>query len=226
MCGRFVRKSSIMEIADEFSVNPLSADIVPDYNIAPGKDILNIIDDGRRRLVQCRWGFIPSWTEDPSTGYKMINARAESVSEKPSFRDAFRKSRSLIVADGFYEWQKRGNSKIPLYVTLKAGSPFGMAGLFNYWAPPKGTDICTCTIVTTVANELLRSVHERMPAIIPKNQWNLWLNPEVHDKSVLLALMKPYNADGMVAYEVSSSVNSPACNVPENIKPAEKSLPY
>lgn len=153
----------------------------------------------------------------------MINARGESVSKKPSFRDAFRKNRSLVVADGFYEWQKKGRLRIPVYISLKSGRPFGMAGLYNYRKSPQGTELCSCTIITTVANELLRHVHDRMPVIIPKDQWTLWLHPEVHDKSAMLPLLKPYNPDDMVVFEVSSSVNSPARNVPGNIKPLESS---
>ena len=133
MCGRFVRSSSVASIAGEFNVGQASIEVAPSYNISPTQDIIILNHKGARRLVKCRWGFIPSGVRDPAIGSRMINARAETVASKPAFNSAFKKQRCLVIADGFYEWIKSGNKRIPVYIRLKSGKPFGFAGLYNPW---------------------------------------------------------------------------------------------
>lgn len=221
MCGRIVLASDFSSIAREFNVDLTPPELTPSYNIAPGQDIILIIHDKVHRLIQCRWGFVPTWSNDPSAGYKMINARAETVAEKPAFKSAFKKHRCLIVADGFYEWRKKDKRKFPVYIHLKSGKPFGLAGLYNSWASPERKQICTCTIITTRTNTLLEPIHNRMPVIIPKEKQDLWLNPDVQDKTIVLPLLEPYPSDEMKVYEVSPRVNSAGYNSPENIKPIQ-----
>lgn len=154
-------------------------------------------------------------------GYKMINARAESVAEKASFRNAFRKQRCLIPANGFYEWKKEGKSKIPMYVSLKSRKAFGFAGLYNEWTSPEGKQICTTTIITTDANALLEPIHNRMPAIIAREKESLWIDPSIQDKETLLSLISPYPSEDMEFKKVSQMVNSPDNDSPECIKPVD-----
>jgi putative SOS response-associated peptidase YedK len=221
VCGRFVRYISIPEIADEFDAVDMNLDLGPSYNIPPGQDIIMIVKNGRNRIIPCKWGFIPSWTDDPSMGYKMINARAESVAEKASFRDAFKRQRCLIPANGFYDWRKEGKARVPVYVRLKSRQVFGFAGLYNEWTSPEGKQICTTTIITTGANSLLAPVHDRMPAIIPREKESLWLDSSIHDREILLTLLKPYPSEDMEFREVSRTVNSPGNDSPECIKPVK-----
>jgi putative SOS response-associated peptidase YedK len=149
----------------------------------------------------------------------MINARAETIAEKPAFRHAFKTQRCLIIADGFFEWKKEGNRKLPMYICLSSGKVFAFAGLFNIWASPVGVTMCTCTIVTTEANELVKPFHDRMPVILPKSEEDLWLDPAVQDREDLLPLLKPYDADEMETWAVKAKMNRPEYNSPENIKP-------
>lgn len=219
MCGRFVLFSPIMTIAKEFHVDQYSLDIKPSYNIAPSQNILIIRNEGKTIITRCRWGFLPSWAKDRSIAYKMINARSETVAEKPAFRAAFKKQRCLIAADGFYEWKKEGKAKIPFFIKLKSDKPFGFAGLFNVWTSPEGEDISTCTIITTEANTLLAKIHDRMPVILPGKNHDLWLDPDIHESKELLPLLKPYPSKELEFRQVSSLVNSPAHNSPELIEP-------
>ena len=219
MCGRFVLFSSVNIISREFAVLPENIAFSPSYNIAPTQEILIVIDEGERRLIKCRWGFIPSWAKDPNIGYKMINARAETLAEKPTFKSAIRNHRCLVVADGFYEWKKEGREKKPFYIHLKSGRPFGFAGLYSYWQTPEDGLICTCTIITTGANHLLEPIHNRMPAIIPGDSRDEWLDPEIQDEKRILPLLSPYAAEDMEAYYVSPKVNSPRHDSPDNIRP-------
>jgi putative SOS response-associated peptidase YedK len=219
MCGRFVRAVSLEDIADEFGVDTPSFDLSPSYNIAPSQDIAVIINGGKKSLALCTWGLIPSWAKDPKIGYKMINARAETVAEKPSFRSSFNKHRILIPATGFYEWKKEGRLKVPFHISLKSGKPFGFAGLLSLWTSPEKKQICTCTIITTSANDLLLDIHDRMPVIIQKTDEEKWLNSKEQDKGALLAMLTPYPSDEMDYCTVSSSVNSPSHNSPDCIKP-------
>ncbi len=221
MCGRFVRKSSLTEIADEFVIDEIQWAWEPSYNIAPGQDIAVIIRDGKNQLVACRWGLIPWWAKDETIGYKMINARAETLAEKRSFSKPFKTQRCLIIADGFYEWQKHGEGakKTPIYVHLRSGKPFSFAGIYDRWKEKNDKKILSCTIITTEPNSLLKPIHNRMPVIIEPDFRDLWLDRDMQDTDQLAQLLKPYESGAMEAYEVSSIVNSPKNNRPELIKP-------
>jgi len=220
MCGRFVQHSLFPEIVREFDIQQVDAEPSPSYNIAPTQDVAAVINDRMNRLIMCRWGLIPPWSKDPAIGSRMINARAETVADKPSFKKPFRYNRCLIVADGFYEWRKEGSRKIPVYIRLRNGRPLGLAGLYNDWKPAEGETVRTCTIITTEPNSLLEPIHNRMPVIIPSGKNQLWLDPEVQDPERLTPLLIPYGSDLMEAYDVSTKVNSPANNSPSNIVPA------
>ncbi len=221
MCGRFVRYSSLQTIVKEFDLEEPSFDLSPGYNIAPSQNIAVVLQDRRKGLLLCKWGYIPSWSKDPSVGSRMINARSESVADKPSFRHAFRSRRVLVPADGFYEWQKKGEDKVPLFIRLKSGKPFGFAGLISFWTSPEGNQICTCTIVTTGANKLLEKIHDRMPVIIRKEDRDTWLDPSMQERETLMPLMTPYAPEEMEFYHVSTLVNSPSNNSRECIRSVE-----
>jgi len=219
MCGRFARSTKPDVVIREFGVRKALAEPVPGYNIAPGQDIIILNNQGEKQLVTSRWGFIPYWAKDPVSGCRMINARAETVAEKPAFMAAFLDHRCLVIADGFFEWQKDEKGKMPYYIHLISGRPFGFAGLYSTLTSPQGESICTCTIITTDANELLSPVHNRMPVIIPKNKEDLWLDPGMQDQNILRGLLRPYPAKEMEMYPVSPKVNSPKFNSPDALKP-------
>jgi putative SOS response-associated peptidase YedK len=191
---------------------------LPRFNIAPTQSVIVVSDDGQRRLVQMRWGLIPSWAKDPSIGDRMINARAETLAEKPTFRAALKRRRCIIPADGFYEWQKLGKVKQPVRIVLKSREPFGFAGLWEQWISPNGEGIFSCTIVTTAANELLKAVHDRMPVILTRDAEAAWLDPKTQDPEKLLPLLKQYPPEQMEFYPVSRDVNSPAVDKPSIIE--------
>ena len=194
--------SDLSVITDDFNVQEVSASFTPSRNISPGQHIPAVIRrDDKNILVTFLWGLIPSWSKDTSIGAKLINARAETVNEKPSFKNAFQKRRCLIVADGFYEWKKDGKKKIPYYFYLKSGKPFGFAGLYESWFSPEKKQMDTCTIITTQANSLVRPIHERMPVIIPKKQEEIWLKNKMTDTPSLLEVLKPYPAEDMTMVE-------------------------
>ena len=179
-----------------------------------------MIRDGENRIEHLRWGLIPFWAKDPAIGNRLINARAETVAEKPSFRSAFAKRRCLVVADGFYEWRPEGKRKVPVYIFLKSKKPFGFAGLYENWKDPGGREIRTCTIITTEANDLVRPIHDRMPVILPEGVEDRWLDPSEGSRERLQAILTPYPAGEMAAFEVTSIVNSAAHDAPDCITPA------
>lgn len=218
MCGRFTLSCTAETIMREFGINRHAAEYTPAYNIAPTQKIVIVRTNGERILVNCRWGFIPSWAKAPDEQSHMINARSETVADKPAFRTSFKNRRCLIIADGFYEW-KKGKTKTPVYIRLKSGEPFGFAGIYRVLTNPDKGKICTCAIITTEANEIISDVHDRMPAIIAKEDYDYWLDPASHDTEKLLSLLKPYDPSKMEMYEVSARVNSPSHNTPENILP-------
>ena len=221
MCGRFVRSSTIKEIAAYFDVEQPALDLEPSYNVAPAQDIIIINNLGVKQIVKCRWGFVPPWAKDLSEGYNMINARSETVAEKPSFKTAFRKQRCLVIANGFYEWRKEKRRKVPFYVSLKSGKPFGFAGLYTVWISPEGEKMCTCAILTTGASDLIAPVHDRMPVVIPRDKEDLWLAPEVNDADLLRDLLMSNPPEEMMIRKVSDRVNSPSYNSPVNIEPVQ-----
>ena len=220
MCGRFTRTADVEEIAQEFGVENLEASLEPSYNIAPTQKVAAIVLDDKKRLVTMRWGLIPSWAKDESIGAKLINARAETILEKPSFRTPFKRGRCLLVADGFFEWQKTRNEKQPFYIHLKSGRPFAFAGLFDVWGSADER-ITSCTLITTEANELMKPIHERMPVILRREDADLWVTANQSEQKALLDLLQPYPSNLMEAYAVSKLVNSPRNNRPDCVKPIE-----
>jgi len=219
MCGRFELHSAFEIIAKIFGLEGKAFMMPAGYNISPGRDIAIVVNDGgAKKLSTCRWGFVPSWSKELNDGYKMINARAETVAEKPSFRQAFGRHRCIVVADGFYEWKSEGGRKRPFYIHQRDGKPFGMAGLYNTWTSPEGNQVCTTTIITTEANEAVRPIHDRMPVIMQPSAYDLWLDPAVHEKEKLLPMLKPYPDKELELYEVSTKVNSPKNDSNENIE--------
>jgi len=219
MCGRFELHSAFEIITRLFGLSGGVVTMPTGYNIAPGKNISIIVNQGgTNMLTTSHWGFVPPLARELKDGYKMINARAETIAEKPSFRQAFSRHRCLIVADGFYEWKNMGGKKKPVYVHLKNGMPFGMAGLYSLWTSPEGKQVCTSTIITTDANDMLKPIHDRMPVITPPDKYGLWLDPSVHDKEKLLPILKPYPDNELEMYEVSTKVNAPKNDSAENIQ--------
>lgn len=197
MCGRFVLISDLSVITEEFEIGNITSEYLPNSLVLPGQDVYVVT----RNIVNClcafQWGLIPAWASDPSIGSRLINARAETVAEKPSFRNAFKKRRCLIIADAFYESQKVGNKKIPLSFRLKSGIPFGFAGLYETWTSPAGQSMTTCTIVTTEPNDLIRPIHNRMPVIVPKEKTSAWIDPVAYDQKALLSILQPYPSSEM-----------------------------
>ncbi len=220
MCGRFDIHSAIEIIARVFDIDDVACDFAANYNVTPARDIPIVVNEGKKnRLVLSRWGFLPSWAKDTRTGYSMINARAETIDSSRSYRDAFLMSRCLVVADGFYEWQRRGRAKVPSYIHLRTGEPMAFCGLFTAWTSPDGGEIRTSTIVTTGANELVAPIHDRMPVILHHADFSRWLDPGVHDRTVLKQFLVPFPSGELEAYPVSPKVNSPTFNFPDSIKP-------
>jgi putative SOS response-associated peptidase YedK len=198
MCGRFVLVSDLSAIAADFGVSSVTVDFSPNRNVHPGQEIPVIVSRNHENVLEvCRWGLIPFWAKDPAVGAKMINARAETVAQKPSFKYAFAKRRCLIPADGFYEWKKAGDQKIPYLFFLKSRRPFVFAGLYESWTPGDQKPINTCTIITTRANRLVASVHERMPVIVPTEESHKWLRADGDDPSSRLEMLKPYPDEKM-----------------------------
>ena len=219
MCGRFTLVSPFVAVTERFHASA-PAGLRPRYNIAPGQDILCVVAEGARRIEPLRWGLIPSWAKDPAIGNRLINARAETLAEKPSFRRAFAKRRCLVAADGFYEWRPAGKRKVPVYIFLKSRNPFGFAGLYETWRAPDGREFRTCTIVTTVANDLVRPIHDRMPVIVPEGVEDRWLDPAEGDLGRLQAILTPYPAEEMDAHDVMTVVNNASHDAPDCILPA------
>lgn len=218
MCGRFVQFTLFPLLKQEFNLKSSEAALHPSWNVAPTQDVAVIVNENGNRLLTARWGLIPVWSKDASIGSRMINARAETLADKSSFKGPFKKHRCLIPADGFYEWKKGEKGKTPVYVTMNNGRPFGFAGLYSDWKSPEGAGIRTCTIVTTQPNALLAPIHNRMPAIIRPDDREAWLDPDNQDPKALSKLLSPYPAEEMDAWEVSKKVNAPANNSPENIR--------
>jgi len=196
MCGRY----TLIKLADFIDVFPWIAP--PDRpapersNIAPSEPILAVANDGKNRLQFFKWGLVPPWAKDPSIGNRMINARAESLATKPAFRAAFRRRRCLIPADGFYEWRKEGKTKTQMHIRRRDRKPFAFAGLWEVWRGADGTELPTCTIVTTESNDLIKPIHDRMPLILSHEGMKRWIDPCAPPED-LLKLLTPYPADEM-----------------------------
>ena len=220
MCGRFTVVSPADVLANYFGVAQIATSS-PRFNIAPTQDVLAIraAKNEGPEPVKLRWGLIPSWAKDIQIGSKMINARCETLSEKPAFRNAYKRRRCLIAANGFYEWVKDGKQKQPFLFRMDDFSPFAMAGLWERWQGPDKV-VESCTIITTHANELLGQYHDRMPVILAPSQWNLWFNVDTPARE-LQTIMVPRSADEMMCYPVSKVVNKAGYDGPECIAPIE-----
>jgi putative SOS response-associated peptidase YedK len=223
MCGRFSLTVDPDDLREAFPGLQVPDQVAPRFNIAPSQPVAVVPNNGQNRLDFYIWGLVPSWAKDPQIGSRMINARAETLAEKPSFRTAFRRRRCLIPADGFFEWQQATGekSRTPMYIRLKSGKPFAFAGLWERWQSPDGSELFSCTIITTRPNSLMKPIHDRMPVILPEEFYPHWLDPAEADTHQLASLLEPYPPELMTAYPVSKLVNSPANDLPAVIQPAQ-----
>jgi putative SOS response-associated peptidase YedK len=221
MCGRFTLHHTLEEIEERFAAEA-QADAEARYNIAPTQDVLVVTQNGARHLQAYHWGLIPSWAKEPGIGNRMINARAETLAEKPAFRTALARRRCLIPADGFYEWQDApGGGKgprTPMHIRLQDGGLFAFAGLWDEWHAPDGSPLRSCTVITTGPNAVAAPIHDRMPAILRPEDEARWLDRSVCDAAALLPLLAPYPAEAMEAYAVSRQVNAPTVDDPACIR--------
>jgi putative SOS response-associated peptidase YedK len=220
MCGRYSQTSPAYVLARVFCV-PAGPPLSPRYNVAPTQTVPIVRQSADRELAMVRWGLIPPWADDPSVGGRLINARAETVAEKPAFRAAFRKRRCLVPATGFYEWQKLGKHKQPYHLRRRDGEPepFAFAGLWERWQLPGDEPIDSCTILTTTANDLMRPLHERMPVILDPRGYDHWLDHGRHDREALRALLVPCPSELLTALPVNSYVNNPRNEGPKCLEP-------
>lgn len=222
MCGRFTVRKTVEEIGEDFPLEDfINLIIKPRHNIAPTQPVAAIrlnSEKGKREATLFQWGLIPSWAKDPSSGSRMINARSETVSEKPSFRVAFQSRRCLVLADGFYEWQRSKTPKQPYYFKLRSDRVFAFAGLWEHWRGKDGSEIETCTLLTTEPNELMAPIHDRMPVILNSDSYELWLDAN-QKKDAIQKLFDPFPSDKMEAYPISTFVNSPQNDSPRCIEP-------
>ena len=221
MCGRFTLTVNPADLQDTFSAYTFPSRFAPRFNIAPSQPVLAIPNNGKNKADFFIWGLIPMWAKDPSIGNRLINARGETIAEKPSFRGSFKHKRCLILADGFYEWKTiRGQkTKTPYFIHMKDRKPFAFAGLWDSWESPEGSSVKTCTIITTQPNELMESLHNRMPVILYPRDYKKWLDASPQTPDSLLSLLKPYPTEDMSAYPVSTLVNTPTNDTPQLVVP-------
>lgn len=222
MCGRFTLRAPASVIAEEFALFDFEL-LRARYNIAPTQMVAavrRLEEQPNRQLAWLRWGLIPSWADGPAIGNRMINARSETVAEKPAFRSALRRRRCLVIADGFYEWKKDGQRKVPYFVRMRDDRPFGFAGLWDAWEGADHSAIESCTLLTTEANELMWPIHDRMPVIIARGDYDRWLDPALDRAEAIQPLLRPYPSEPMEAYAVSAHVNRPGNEDPKCIEPA------
>jgi putative SOS response-associated peptidase YedK len=224
MCGRFSLNQTGEDLAEAFQLKP-PPPVKPRFNIAPTQPVATItatLEHPEPQFQLLRWGLIPSWAKDPAIGNRLINARAETVSDKPSFRAAFKRRRCLILADGFYEWQRQANRKTkqPYYFFLNKHQPFAFAGLWEHWTDPNsGGELQTCTILTTASNQLMKPIHDRMPVILEPADYETWLDPSHYNPGKLEEMLRPYGANKMEYYPVSTLVNQAQNDQPDCIQP-------
>lgn len=219
MCGRYAFFSPAESVKRIFALDEQPA-LPARYNIAPTQDVpaVRAGEEGRRALVMLHWGLVPRWAEDRAIGNRMINARAESVADKPSFRDAFRKRRCLVLADGWYEWQVAPGGKQPWFIRREDARPFAFAGLWERWKDPAdGSLLESCTIVTTDAAQSIRKIHDRMPVVLPDAEWDRWIDIAYSDADKLKELLRPFDAAALEAWTVGREVNAPKNEGPELI---------
>jgi len=228
MCGRFTLALSPEELAQLMALDAaldLELGLRPRYNIAPSQEIVAAVQDtpDTDRVARTfKWGLVPGWATDPTVGNRMINTRSETAPEKPSFREAYKRRRCLVPAEAFFEWQRRGDNKQPWLFRVRDEPGFCMAGLWETWRPPEGDPLHTCTILTTAANDLLRPIHDRMPVILHRDDYERWLTAQPDATAGLRDLLSPFPAEAMTAWPVSTLVNSPRNDGPECTLPVEE----
>jgi putative SOS response-associated peptidase YedK len=219
MCGRFTLRTPARDLVEIFALLR-EPELAARYNIAPTQNVAVVRQEGKsHELSMMRWGLVPSWSRDPKAGPPLINARSETIATKPSFRTAFKRRRCLIPADGFYEWQKKPDSKtkVPHYIRMAKDRVFAFAGLWETWHGKEGAGVDSCTIMTTAANDLMRPLHDRMPVILPEEHFAPWLDPKNEEAAELESLLKPYPPLEMIAFPISTLVNSPRNESPDCI---------
>jgi putative SOS response-associated peptidase YedK len=221
MCGRFTLTVDPAELQDAFADYKFPPKFAPRFNIAPSQPILAIPNDGKNKADFFVWGLIPSWAKDPAIANRLINARGETLAEKPAFRGAYKYKRCLILANGFYEWKSQPGTKtkVPHFIHLKSGAVFAFAGLWDEWRSSDGSTLRSCTIVTTSPNDLMSKIHNRMPVILQPSDYAEWLEASPRAPDSLAHLIQPFPADLMEAYPVSTLVNSPANDHPDCLAP-------
>ncbi len=221
MCGRFTLTVDPADLKEEFQDYTFPSQFAPRFNIAPSQPILAIPNDGKNTADFFVWGLIPSWAKEPDVGNRLINARGETLAEKPSFRGSYKYKRCLILADGFYEWKAEPGTKTktPYFIHMKDRKPFAFAGLWDEWNGSDGSQVKSCTIVTTDPNELMTSIHNRMPLILKPEDYTQWLDTSPRTPESLQPLIKPFPADKMSAYPVSTLVNKPEVDRAELVVP-------
>lgn len=219
MCGRFVLTADPEIIQKAFNLTVPPEQMQPRFNIAPSQPVAVVTNKAPDELTHHRWGLVPSWSKDIKIGNKMINARAETLHEKPSFRAAYKRRRCLIPANGFYEWAKTDDGKKPMYIHMADHAVFAFAGLWEIWQDSDGNELRTCTIITTKPNKLVEPLHHRMAVILRPEDYDLWLSQDEMKPQELAPVLQPFDVDAMAVYEVSKTVNSPANDGPSLIDP-------
>lgn len=222
MCGRFVQAHGAAEYAEHFGASVSVAESLrPSWNVAPTDSVYAVAEhDGRRMLGTFRWGLIPWFAKDAKMGARHINARAETAASKPAFRDSLARRRCIIPADGFYEWERlESGGKLPHFIFREDGSPLALAGLWASWRDDEGERIASCTVITTTPNDLVSPIHDRMPVVLTKNDWEAWLSPDLVDAGDAEAMMRPLPPGLLAEYPVSTLVNSVRNNFAECIEP-------
>jgi putative SOS response-associated peptidase YedK len=220
MCGRFTLHHSTDEVAERFAVQEVLFDLPPRYNIAPSQPVAaGTAPDGARRLEGLQWGLVPFWAKDVTIGNRLINARAETLAEKPAFKHALMRRRCLIPADGFYEWKKEASGRQPVHIRKREAELFAFAGLWEEWRQGDGPPLRTCTIITVPPNPLVSTIHDRMPAMLRPEDEEVWLDTSINDKLEALRLLQPYPDEEMEAFPVSKRVNAPGVDDATNLEP-------
>ncbi len=221
MCGRFTLTVDPAELKEAFQDYKFPTQFAPRFNVAPTQPILAIPNDGLNTADFFIWGLVPGWAKEPEIGNRLINARGETLAEKPAFRGSYKYKRCLILADGFYEWKSEPGTKTktPYFIHMNDGKPFAFAGLWDEWNSADGSQVRSCTIITTGPNDLMKPIHDRMPVILDPADYGQWLDTSPQTPGSLQPLIKPFPADKMSAYPVSTLVNKPSVDNAELIQP-------
>ena len=226
MCGRFVLMSMAMRVAEEFEIGE-AFDITARYNIAPSQEIIGVVNRGAeslRGVDSFKWGLVPSWAKDPSIGARLINARSETIAQKPAFKRSFKSRRILIPANGFYEWNKATKPKRPYFIGLEGDALFAMAGIWDEWEGQRSQKIKSCSIITTNSNDLVERIHDRMPVIVRRNDYEAWLQSKPLSDSLASEIFRPFPANLMRMRPVSAKVNKSDYDAPDCIYQTQHSF--